>query len=170
MKSVTADPNIALNANAAIMQARLSRNGTINDMMSDPTAYNLYAADVGNTIDSGIKEVFKTSIGDPEKTKTGTLNDIMNDVRFILNRGINVKIAGYGSYQSLDSGSVGVKNSVSNANISSSSSSDGEKSVYDGKNLTEADYEKMMKEGSLMNYSDRQKIKNRMLLPDYKTS
>lgn len=149
LKSVTADPNIALNANAAIMQARLSRNGTINDMMSDPTAYNLYAADVGNTIDSGIKEVFKTSIGDPEKTKTGTLNDIMNDVRFILNRGINVKIAGYGSYRSLDSGSAGVKNSVSNANISGSSSSDGEKSVYDGKNLTEADYERMMKEGSL---------------------
>ena len=149
LKSVTADPNIALNANAAIMQARLSRNGTINDMMSDPTAYNLYAADVGNTIDSGIKEVFKTSIGDPEKTKTGTLNDIMNDVRFILNRGINVKIAGYGSYRSLDSGSTGVKNTVSNADISGSSSSDGEKSVYDGKNLTEADYEKMMKEGSL---------------------
>lgn len=147
LKSVTADPTIALNANNAIQQAITSRNSLIKDMMEDPTSYNLYAADLGNTIDSGIREVFKTSIGDPEKTKTGTLNEIMNDVRFLLNRGINVRIAGHGSYNSLDNGGSTTK--VVQNSISVSPTPSGEKSVYDGKQLSEADVEKMMNDESL---------------------
>ena len=149
LKSVTSDPTIALNANTAIQQAILSRNSLIKDMTDDPTSYNLYAADIGNTIDSGIREVFKTSIGDPEKTKTGTLNDIMNDVRFLLNRGINVKIMGHGSYNSIDKGGSSRTNTTSSNTINTSSSSSGEKSIYDKKNLSEADIERMMNDESL---------------------
>ena len=149
LKKTTKDPNLALNANAAIQQSISARSKLIQNMTEDPTAYNLYAADLGNTIDEGISKIFKSSIGDPDKQKTGTLNEIMNDVRFLLNRGINVRIDGPGRYgdigksRSTGKSTENKPNRLSRAEIKEN----GGKSIYDKRKMSVADYEKLIQKG-----------------------
>lgn len=98
IKHTTKDPSIALNANAAIQHSVHARNNLIKSMTEDPAMYNLYAADLGGNIDDGISKVFKDTFGDVEKTKSGTVTELLTDVRFLLDRGINVRVTGKKPY------------------------------------------------------------------------
>lgn len=101
LKSVMADNDMALSINPAIQQANYNRNKAIESLEADPEANNLWALDgLTSNIDKSISEVMKTTFGDTESTKkNGTVSDIMSDIRFLLNRGINVRIAGRGAYK-----------------------------------------------------------------------
>ena len=151
LKQTTNDPNVALNANTAIQQSIYARSNLIKSMQDDPTMYNLYAADLGGKIDEGINKVFKTTFGDVEKTKSGTVTELLTDVRFLLDRGINVRVTGkkaYGSALSDTRSNTKSSNKISSMVQTVKNVVTGEKpekSVYDGKELSVEDYENMIR-------------------------
>lgn len=151
LKQTTNDPNVALNANTAIQQSIYARSNLIKSMQDDPTMYNLYAADLGGKIDEGINKVFKTTFGDVEKTKSGTVTELLTDVRFLLDRGINVRVTGkkaYGSALSDTRSNTKSSNKISSMVQTVKNAVTGEKpekSVYDGKELSVEDYENMIR-------------------------
>lgn len=158
IKQTTKDPSVAFNANAAIQQSVHARNNLIKSMQEDPTMYNLYAADLGGKIDDGISKVFKTTFGDVEKTKSGTVTELLTDVRFLLDRGINVRVTGkkaYGSskFERGSSKSVreqpekrGIVQKVKEraTEITDIITGNPERDVYAGKEKSVEDYEAMM--------------------------
>ncbi len=104
LQEINADKSLALNANAAVMKARFARNNTIKSMNEDPDRYGLYSITDNREIDKQVADVVNKTIGTPaESKKIGTVSSILSDVRYLLNRGIDVRIAGHGSYGSIDS-------------------------------------------------------------------
>lgn len=153
IKQTTKDPTIALNANTAIQQSVHARNNLIKTMQEDPTMYNLYAADLGGEIDTGISKVFKTTFGDVEKTKSGTVTELLTDVRFLLDRGINVRITGKKAYSSskFESSSSNIvreepekKNPIQK--VKGILSGDNVDDIYGGKERSVEDYEKILEQ------------------------
>ena len=104
LQEINTDKSLALNANAAVMKARFARNNTIKSMNEDPDRYGLYSITDNREIDKQVADVVNKTIGTPaESKKIGTVSSILSDVRYLLNRGIDVRIAGHGTYGSIDS-------------------------------------------------------------------
>ena len=144
LKSTTKDPSVAMNANGAIQQAVHARSNLIKNMTDDPTMYNLYAADLGGEIDKGMSNVVTSVFGDPEKTKVGTIGEILNDVRYLLNRGINVRITGRQPFEGIKTSSSSQqkpRNRVRGKTGSVSKAVTNNTSIYSGKEKSVEEYE-----------------------------
>lgn len=108
LKQTFSDPDMALNINAMIQQAITARNNTIKQMTDDPTAYNLWALDLDKTVDGGMNEFYSknkskniVSKSSGSKSSGGVL-DVLTDIKFLLNRGINVRVVGKTPFEDLD--------------------------------------------------------------------
>ena len=102
IRDVAKDKKMSQFVSPAVINATGARNRLIESMQNDPDMYGLYQIDLTKNIDEGIGEVFKTTFGDTEKIKkVGTMGDILNDIRFILDRGINVRINAGRPYKSI---------------------------------------------------------------------
>lgn len=102
IRDVAKDKKMSQFVSPAVINATGARNRLIESMQNDPDMYGLYQIDLTKNIDEGIGEVFKTTFGDTEKIKkVGTMGDILNDIRFILDRGINVRINAGLPYKSI---------------------------------------------------------------------
>lgn len=119
----------SLNANVAIQQAVASRKTTIENMENDPYSYNLYtsASDKGDDIDNHISTTRQSRITTTGRNSDSKLNptSLLNDIKGILSRGINVKIvkgSPFGPYSTLsstESSTITVESSPMKASSSS---------------------------------------------------
>ena len=166
LKSVLSDKDAVLSLNPAIQSSVASRNDIIRSMTADPAYYNLYESNLlGANLDAKFDKVFKETIGDPEKTKGTTVNSILTDIRFLLDRGINVRIVpGVGGFKSaLDSNGVTISKNSSDVVLPSPDKlNEAEKSIFDSGTLSESDfYNKILeaeKEQAMFNHEKKSKV------------
>ena len=106
------DKTFVSRASSAMLRSTAARNDLIASMQNDPSMYGLYSADLTKNIDDAMSEVLSSTFGDTDQTKkNGTIGEILNDIRYILNRGINVKIDGNGTYAPYGGGSSTTRSS-----------------------------------------------------------
>jgi len=119
MIEASKDASITTSANSDFQRARYSRKATIKDMNDNPDYYNLSAvADLSEDIDKTMDRIFGGVFGNPNEVKrSGSVVKTLSDIRYILNRGINVRITGHGPYQTF----TGQETNISNINRENSS-------------------------------------------------
>ena len=112
MIEASKDTSITTSANSDFQRARYSRKATIKDMNENPDYYNLSAVgDLSEDIDKTMDRIFGGVFGNPNEIKqSGSVVKTLSDIRYILNRGINVRITGHGPYQTFTGQETNINN------------------------------------------------------------
>lgn len=103
VQSSVRDRNSGASMSPGLLAGQAARNRVIRDMEADPTAYNLYATNPnGANIDDTMATVLyssETGENTEERIKKhGSISDVLDNMNYLLERGINVHVTGKEPY------------------------------------------------------------------------